>query len=214
MSAIGVVRRAGVVPSAALAPVSAPPPDPRAVTSPAVALVWRRVVDHWQVLADEFVLAVARSGRRLAPELVPSMLRRYRSDAIRHARVLVAAGPTGQWLVDLMPPLACAARARPSVEQLAELPQLAITPELAALLSAPPAQVASVVADGMSADLWGVSHRPVLINFVARVQPQALAPLAAALDRVDPSRPSIGLAFSLADLARLRHHLLTELEPA
>ena len=30
---------------------------------------------------------------RLAPELVPSMLRRYRSDAIRHARVLVAAGP-------------------------------------------------------------------------------------------------------------------------
>ena len=213
VSAITVVRRAGVLPGAALAPVAAPAVDPRPVTPPGATGTWHRVIEHWQVLSDEFVLAVVQSGRRLAPELVPPMLRRYRSDAVRHARVLVAAGPLGEWLVDLMPPLACATRKRPSPELVAELPSLAITPELAAVLSAPADQVASMVADGMSSDEWGVSHRPVLINFVARVQPGALLPLAAALDRVDPSRPSIGLAFSLADLARLRHHMFTELEP-
>jgi hypothetical protein len=31
---------------------------------------------------------------------------------------------------------------------------------------------------------------------------------------VDPSSPSIGLAFALGHLAHLRHHMLTELELA
>jgi hypothetical protein len=58
------------------------------------------------------------------------------------------------------------------------------------------------------------SHRAVLVNLIARLRPDTLDALATALGRVDPSLPSIGLAFSLADLARLRHHMLTELESA
>ena len=40
----------------------------------------------------------------------------------------------------------------------------------------------------------------------------SLPVLAERLDRADPSAPSIGLAFALADLARLRHRMLAELE--
>jgi hypothetical protein len=213
VSAASVVRRAGFVPGSALAAVAPPDVDLRPVTAPGSTLTWRRIVAHWPVLVDEFVLAVVRSGHRLAPELVPLVLHRHRSDAVRHARGLVAAGPLGSWLAELTPRLACATRKRPSAEAVAELPELAITPELTALLAAPAKEVASVVAGGMSSGVWGVSHRNVLVNFVARVRPDALLQLASALDRVDPTRPSLGLAFSLADLARLRHHMLTELEP-
>jgi hypothetical protein len=31
---------------------------------------------------------------------------------------------------------------------------------------------------------------------------------------LNPSVPALGIAFALADLAHLRHHLLTELEPS
>jgi hypothetical protein len=49
---------------------------------------------------------------------------------------------------------------------------------------------------------------------VARIQPASLPALVEAIGRIDPSQPTIGLAFALADLARLRHQMLTELEPA
>ncbi|MFZ2441649.1 MAG: hypothetical protein WAW51_04780, partial [Ilumatobacteraceae bacterium] len=58
------------------------------------------------------------------------------------------------------------------------------------------------------------SHRAVLVNLLARMQASSLPAVARAIDRVDPSSPSIGLAFALAHLAHLRHHMLTELELA
>ena len=59
----------------------------------------------------------------------------------------------------------------------------------------------------------GVSHRAVLVNVVARINPASLPALGEAIGHVDPSLPTIGLAFALADLARLRHQMLSELEP-
>ena len=44
-----------------------------------------------------------------------------------------------------------------------------------------------------------------------RLSPWAVV---SALARVDPASPSIGLAYALTDLAALRRHMLTELEPA
>ena len=87
-------------------------------------------------------------------------------------------------------------------------------PDLLPVLWASPQQAARTIAGGLSSGVFGVSHRAVLVNVVARIQPASLPALAEAIGRVDPSQPTIGLAFALADLARLRHQMLTELEPA
>ena len=214
VAACAVVRRAGVLPGPAAPLVAPPATDARPVTPPSATATWRRVMSDWSVLEDEWVLAVVIGGRRLAPELVPPLLARHRAEATRHARVMVAAGPLGRWMIEWSPRLGCTSRTPLVAEAIGELPALAITPDLAPLLSAPGREVAAVVAGGLSSGALVTSHRAVLTNLLARVQPSALPAVAQALDRVDPSRATIGLAFALADLARLRHHMLTELEPA
>jgi len=209
-----VVRRAGMQPGPPVATVAPPAADPRPVTPQIATSTWRRVVADWPVLEDEWVLSVLRNGRRLAPDLVPPLLARHRTDATRHARALLAAGPLGHWMIDWSPRLACTAKQPPVAELLAEVPELPIVPELLPLLTAPAAQVARTLAAGLSSAQLGSAHKAVLVNLIARVDTRSVAAIAQALDRVDASSPSIGVAFALADLAHLRHHMLTELELA
>ncbi len=214
VAACTVARRAGVLPGASVRVLAPPADDPRPVTPPAASATWRRVVDDWAVLEDEWMLTVIQSGHRLAPELVVPVLARHRTDATRHARALVAAGTLGQWMIEWSPRLACTAKKPAVMEAIGELPDLAILPELQAVLWASPTQAAHTVAGGLSSGAFGISHRAVLVNVVARVQPASLPALAEAIGHIDPSQPTIGLAFALADLARLRHQMLTELEPS
>ncbi len=214
VSACAVAQRAGVLPGPSAPQVAGPPSDPRPLTPPSATATWRRIIGDWSVLEDEWVLAVIHAGRRVAPELVVPLLTRHRTDPVRHARAMVAAGPLGTWMIEWSPRLACSSRKAAPAESIAELPELSITPDLVGLLAAPPLQVADTISHALSSGALKVSHRAVLVNLVARVRRDALAELADALDRVDPSRPAIGLAFALADLARLRHRMLTELEPA
>jgi hypothetical protein len=214
VAACTVVRRAGVLPGPVAPTVAPPPDDPRPFTPATATATWRQVVDDWPLLEDEWVLAVVRSGRRLAPELVPALLARHRADPTRHARVLAAAGPLGHWMIDWSPRLACTSKRPPVAESVGELSELAITPDLVGLLGAPPREAARVVAGGLAEGRFLTSHRAVLVNLLARVRPDSLPALATALGKVDPSSPAIGLAFALGDLAHLRHHMLTELESA
>jgi hypothetical protein len=101
----------------------------------------------------------------------------------------------------------------PSNGASATLPELPVPPALLALLTAPAGAVAAAVAGGLADGTLGLPHRAVLVNFVARVQPDALAPLAEALRALDPQAPMIGLAHTLADLAATRHVMLEELAP-
>ncbi|MBI4935787.1 MAG: hypothetical protein HY828_18040 [Actinobacteria bacterium] len=213
VAACTVVRRAGVVPGPPATLAAPPADDPRPLTPATASGTWRRVIDDWPLLEDEWVLAVIHSGRRLSPELVPTLLARHRTDPVRHARVLAASGPLGAWMIDWSPRLACSTARRSVVESIGELPELAITPDLAGLLHAPSAQVASAIAGGLAEGRFLTSHRAVLVNLLARISPSSLPHVATALGRVDPSSPAIGLAFALGDLARLRLHMLIELEP-
>jgi hypothetical protein len=128
---------------------------------------------------------------------------------------MLAAGPLADWLVEWSPVLGCTrGGVRPAVASvLTSLPELPITPEFAALMQQPESPAVRL-AEGLSAGRLGAAHLPVLKNVVARVAASHLPGIAAALDRVNPASPSIGMAFALADLARLRHRMLTELEPA
>ncbi len=211
-----VVRRAGLLPGASIATVAPPAEDPRPITPASATNTWRRIIADWPVLEDEWVLTVVRVGRRLAPELVSPLLARHRTDVTRHARAMAAAGPLGSWMIEWSPRLACSAKKSPAapatIEMAAELPTLPIVAEFEALLAAKPADVARTLAAGLATAQFGTPHRAVLVNLVARISPAALPTVAKAIDRVDPSSPSIGLAFALANLAHLRHHMLTELE--
>jgi hypothetical protein len=207
-----VAKRAGMLPGAGATLIAPPADDLRPITPPAATATWHRVVDEWPVLEDEWVMAVIHAGWRLAPELVVPVLARSRTDATRHARALVAAGALGQWMVEWSPRLACTSKKPAVMEAIGELPELAIVPELQPVLLGSPVQAARTIAGGLSSGAFGVSHRAVLINVVARIQPASLPALAEAIGHIDPSQPTIGLAFALADLARLRHQMLTELE--
>src|SRR3954465_11804067 len=204
-----VAQRAGLLPTAR-APLIAPPDDdPRPVTPPSATATWQRIKSDWPLLEDEWMLPVIHPGRRLSPELVVPVLARHRTDATRHARALVAAGPLGRWMMERAPRLQCTARLHASMESIGELPELAIVPDLLPVLSAPPERAARTIVAGLASGVFATSHRAVLAHLLARSAPPSLAALADGIGSSDPAVPTIGLAFALADLARLRHHMLT-----
>ena len=215
VAACTVVRRAGLLPAPPVALVAAPAADPRPLTPPSATATWRRMIADWPVLEDEWLLAVVAAGRRLAPELVPPVLARHRTDAVRHERALHAAGPLGPWMIGWSPRLACTGKRPAGIEHaVAVVPELPILPELQPMLTAPGAEVAAALRGGLEAARFGAGHRAVLVNLVARISATSLPAVATALGRVEPSSPSIGLAYALTDLAALRRHMLTELEPS
>jgi hypothetical protein len=118
------------------------------------------------------------------------------------------AGPAAAWIADHLHELAAPAGAARSGPEAAAP---AVSPELAPYLDADIGAIVTAIAGGIAEGGFGPPHRAVLINFVVRCRPDALAPLAEALRTVDSS--GVGLAQLLADLAMTRHEMLTELKP-
>jgi hypothetical protein len=141
------------------------------------------------VLEDEWMLAVIHSGRRLSPELVVPVLARHRTDATRHARALVAAGSLGRWMIEWTPRLACTAAGAGLDGGDRRAPELAIVPDLLPVLSAPPTRAAGIIADGLASGVFSTSHRAVLVNLVARIDPASLPALGEAIGAIDPGAP-------------------------
>jgi len=167
------------------------------------------------VLEDEWILTLVGRGWRLAAELVPPALHRHRRDSIRRARVLVAAGPLADWLMDHVPDLAQTPSARPltsiEIDRLGELPELPVSPELASLLTRRGAEVGGVIAVGLEDRTLAEAHRAVLVNVIARCVPEGLPDIAEVLGAVDDRSAGFGLASVLADLALTRYRMLDEL---
>lgn len=214
VAAMVAVRRAGVLPGPALARIAPPDRDDRPICPLAATERWHHVTTSWPVLEDEWMLTLIVNGWRLAPELVPDVLARHRRDAIRRTRAEVAAGPLGTWLVDHLPEFASPAAPgpAPAAESIAELPPLPIPADLEPLLHASGPETARALVAGITSAALAHSHRAVLVNLIARMQPDALADVATALDRVDAASIGFPLASVLADLARTRRRMLDELE--
>lgn len=209
VAAVAAASRAGMTPSPRESSAARPDADDRPVTPPGASVRWRAIVSRWPVLEDEWLVVVLVNGWRLSPELVPPLMRRHRTHALRAARVLAAAGPLARWLVDQMPELAPsgAARARVDVGALISLPPLPVPPELAALVDADPegrADDAAVAAlcEPIRHGRVPPAHLRALANVVARMPIGAVAAVAAALG----SHP-------LGDLATLRLAMIDDLIP-
>ncbi len=214
VAASTAVRRAAFVPSPAVAPLVGPRTDPRPVCVPAAADRWRHIVQSWPVLEDEWMVTLIEHGWRADPQLVPAMLGRHRRDPTRRARVIVAAGPLADWLVDhgVAPgPAASRSPSRIDADQMMNIPTLPIPPEMAELCSQPGHVVGVALATALVDGSLGTAHRAVLVNLIARVRIEALAGIAGELSALHSDAANFGLAASLADLARTRSSMLDEL---
>ena len=206
VGAVAAARRAAFVPLAPAAPLQGAEPDERPLCSAAAVATWRTVALEWSVLEDEWMLTCIEQGLRVPPDALVEMLVRHRADTVRRARVALAGGPLARWLVDHVPELAVRSKQTASAAAVASLPELPTTPELAELLGADALTVSRFLATGFDDGEFGPPHRAVLVNFVARCRPAVLVDLADALDHT-----RVGQALALADMARLRHQMLTEL---
>jgi len=213
VAATTAARRGGVRPGPATPLLAGPDPDDRCLVPPAAARRWRTIVGEWPVLEDEWLATVERRRLRLPPDVLVGLLRRHQRDAVRSARVMRLGGPLASWLVEQRPELAPIGRRRPPAgdDDLGELPALPVPPALLALLTAPPRDIAASVVAGVADGSFGAAHRAVLVNFVARMRPDASGPLAEALRRGDAAG-ALGLVHTLADVAEQRHCMLQELE--
>jgi len=214
LTAVGgcvAARRAGLQPLRAAPFLASPEPDDRPMLPAAAARRWRRSIPAWPVLEDEWLAVVERRGWRLPPDVLVGLLRRHRTDAVRRARVLRMGGPVAAWLLDLQPDLRSSATrsAAPGIDD--PLPGLAVPPELLELLEAGPDVVVPAVLGGLRHGTYDLTHRAVLVNFIARMRTDALVPLAAAFSAPGDLPHSIaGLCHSLAELAGTRAHMLEE----
>ncbi len=211
VSAAAAIRRAGFVAGATADRLAPPEPDPRPACAPAAAATWRYDVAEWPVLEDEWVLTLIERGLRPPPDVVVALLARHRADVTRLARAAVAAGPVARWVTDHVPELAARAPGRVDADAVMSLPALAVPPELAELLVADAHTLATTLATAFASGRYGAAHRAVLVNLLARCRPEVLDDAASALAAVDPMSPSAGLALGLADLARTRARMLSEL---
>lgn len=208
VAGVAAARRAAFVPGPPAASLQPPDVDDRPWCSAAAVRTWRAVVADWPVLEDEWVSTVVQQGLRVPPDAVVELLQRHRSDVVRRARAALAVGPSARWLVEHLPGLGVtgSASGTASAEAVASLPDLAVPPELIELLSADSHMFVSRLLPGFDADVYGRPHRAVLVNLIARCRPAVLLDAAKALDATH-----VGLAFELADLAKLRHRMLVEL---
>ena len=211
VAACTVVRRAAFVPGPGVALPVGPDVDARPECLPTAIDRWHHVCSSWPVLEDEWTIALITNGWRLAGELVPLALRRHRGDPMRHARVRVAAGPVADWLIEQLPDLTCTRAVVVDPERLGELDELPISPDVLDLLHAPGVRVGASVGAGIEHGTFASPHRAVLVNLLARIAPDGLVDVAAALDAVDPRSAGYGLATVLSDLATTRHRMLAEL---
>lgn len=206
VGATAAARRAAFVAGPPVQGLQPPEAETRPWASPAAVATWRTVIAEWSVLEDEWVLTVIEQGLRLPPDALTELLFRHRGDAVRRARVALAAGPIAGWLTDHVPRLAPATGGTVSADAVATLPDLPVPPELAELLTVDAHTFVPRLLAGFDTEVYGPAHRAVLVNLLARCRPAVLLDAADALEQTH-----VGLALALADLARLRHRMLTEL---
>lgn len=219
VAAMVAVRRAGVMPAPAVAPLAGPPPDGRPAVSAAAVSRWYEVTTRWPVVEDEWTITLIERGLRVRPELVTELLIRHRGEPVRRLRTHLACGPLAAWLIEQIPALADGKErdrgfVAPGPDEIAaatRLPDLPVTPELVTLLDARGPHPGTALAEAIAGGQLGHPHRAVLVNLLARADAEVLDAVHDALVRADPAAPGGALAASLADLVDVRRAMLTEL---
>jgi hypothetical protein len=211
VAAINAIRRAGLRPGPVVPGLVPAPDDPRPVCRPAAVERLHDLLEQWPVLVDQWLAELDRGGWRLPPDAVVELLGRWRNEPARQAVVHRLAGPIATWLFELFPAELGPARTggtRPATVEHRGLP-----PDITPLVTLDAPALAAAIASGLEQGALGVRHRPALIDLLMQVPPGRLATVADALERAGANPTTMGLALSLADLARTRLAMIEELTP-
>jgi hypothetical protein len=209
VATLTAARRAGLVPGPVVAPPLPPPADPRPEVPARARLVLERVLAEWPVLEDEWTVTALVGGWRIPGDVVVELLHRHRRDPLRRARVEALAGPLAAWLAEQLPSLAPPSRQGTQAltpEALLERAVLPVPADLSPTGGSASSAVEAVV-EGFQRARFGPSHRAVLVNLVASIDPGPLTRLAAELAELSAELPGAPMAHWLADLARTRAEL-------
>jgi hypothetical protein len=204
---VAAARRGGVRPGQPAPELARCPDDPRPPCPPAAARRLPELVEHWPSLVDEWLDVVAARGYRLPPALAVTLWRRHRGDA-RRALVERAAGPVVEWITELFPAELGRGRTRRTPVPVEPPP---LPADLAVLVALPAADAAAALAHGLATGRFGVRLRASLVQLVGALPAASLSAVADALGRAGTNPATLGLALSLADLARTRAAMLAEL---
>ena len=208
VSTVIAARRAAFVPLPPADRLQSPAQaDTRSMTPPEASATWLAIVAEWPVLEDEWMLTVIDKGYRLAPDVLVAALMRHRTDPVRRARAALAGGPLSAWLIDHVPGLAAGGGRTVAADAVLALPDLAIPPDLAELLHVDAHTFTSRLIPRFESLELGPAHRAVLTNLMARCRPEVLPDAADALAAIGTV-----LSVPLAELARLRHTMLAQLQ--
>ena len=208
VSAVIAARRAAFVALPAADRLQPPSMgDPRPMIPSTASATWRTVVAEWPVHEDDWMLTVIGNGYRLAPDVLVAALMRHRTDPVRRARAAVAGGPLSAWLVDHVAGLAAAVGRTVPADVVMSLPELAIPPELSELTNVDAHAFVGRLVPRFESNELGPAHRAVLTNLLARCRPEVLPDAADALLAIGTV-----LSLPLAELVRLRHTMLEQLQ--
>ena len=174
------------------------------------------LLEHWPVLVDQWLAELDRGGWRLPPDAVVELLGRWRNEP-RAAR----RGPPPRRADRDLVGRAVPRRARPrtraegtsGVRRPSHVGERRLPPDIAPFVALDAGALAAALASGLDDGALGVRHRPALIDLLLQVPPERLATVADALERAGTNPTTMGLALSLADLARTRLAMLEELTP-
>jgi hypothetical protein len=218
VAAITVARRSGMTPPPPRPTLLPPEPDVRPLLPGAAVARWGSIISTWPVLEAEWLAIAAASGWRPAPDLLVALLRRHRRSPTVADAVLAWAGEPAAWLVDHVPDLAPTGASPPPASPSGR--PLPVPAELEPLLAGAAQLFVAALADGLLSGHYRWSHRAVLLNAVARLDPASLSELVTALqqrrvdvDDGDPDTAPLALWEALIELAETRRDMLVELRP-
>jgi hypothetical protein len=219
VAATTVARRSGATPLPPLPVLQPPEPDRRPMLPTAAVERWVAIVAEWPVLEAEWLAVAAASGWRPAADVLVGLLRRHRRSRVLADAVLAWGGPLAAWLVDNVPDLGPVdARPLPPGAAARALP---VPARLEPLLDGPAEPLAAALAEGLTSGEYRWSHRAVLLNVVARVQPTSLTDIVTTLsggrDALGAEAADVAplaLWEALIELALVRRAMLHELRPS
>ena len=201
-AALTTIRRAGVRPGPVLPPLLAPLVDTRPVCPTQALDRLGAILAEWPELTGEWLGLVRAGGWRLPGDIAAGLLARFRGVPAMRATVAQLTGDTADWLAELFPDaLAPRGPQRPPAGGEAVPPGRPIDMDPATIVA------------GLESGELTPRHRSLLIHAVCSYEPALLAPLAAGLARAGTNPNTMGLALSLADLARTRYEMILELTP-
>lgn len=211
VATITLARRLAAQPGPAVPPLAPPELDRRPLCSPAAAASWRRLVEEWPLLEDEWLAVAMAKDVRLPGDVLIDLLDRHRTDVRRRSIIDHIAGPVCAWTCEHLG-MAPAPR-HAGIEPPGIPPALAVHPDapLQKAANDPSAFAASLLAV-LAADSFSAADRLLLEHALTRCAPSALPLAVEALASVT-DHPRSGVAASmLAALGRERVAMLHSFE--